>query len=221
MLQPSIFPFGVRIDEPVTTLTDLVISAICFYAFFALRKKKVSHKVYYLIQGYFLCIGFSTLLGGIIGHGFLYAFTPQWKFPGWAISMVGINLIERVMLAFSKSFIKPVYARFFSWVNIVELLVFAYLTFTTLDFAYVEIHTAYGLMVFVMGFSLYHYFKGNHSEMMRYFIWAVLAVIVAFFFFITKFGLGIWFNYMDISHLFLAFSAWLFYKGASVMMEKF
>lgn len=221
MLQPSIYPFGIRIDEPVTTLTDLVISAICFYAFFALRKKRVSHKVYYLIQGYFLCIGFATLLGGIIGHGFLYAFTPQWKFPGWALSMVGINLIERVMLSFSKSFIKPGYARFFSWVNIFELLVFGYLTFATINFAYVEIHTAYGLMIFVLGFSLYHYFKGNHSEMMRYFIWAVFAVIVAFFFFITKYGLGIWFNYMDISHLFLALSAWLFYKGASVMLRKF
>ncbi|MBY5959936.1 hypothetical protein KUV50_17420 [Membranicola marinus] len=220
MQQPSIYPFGIRIDEPVTTLTDLVIAAICFYAFFALRKKKGTHKVYYLIQGYFLCIGFSTLLGGLIGHGFLYAFTPQWKFPGWAISMVGINLIERVMLSFSKSFIRPGYARFFSMVNIVELLVFAYLTFTTLNFAYVEIHTAYGLMIFVLGFSLYHYFKGNHSEMMRYFIWAVFAVIVAFFFFATKIGLGIWFNYMDISHVFLALSAWLFYKGAAVMLEK-
>jgi len=219
-LQPSIYPFGIRIDEPVTTLTDLVISGICFYAFFALKKYKVSHNIYYLIRGYFLCIALSTLLGGIMGHGFLYAFSPKWKFPGWAFSMVGINLLERVMLSFSRSFIKRRYARFFSWVNIVELLVFAYLAFTTLNFAYVEIHTAYGLMVFVLGFSLYHYFKGNQSDMIRFFIWAVMAVIVAFFFFITKYGVSEWFNYMDISHLFLALAAWLFYLGARAMIAK-
>lgn len=172
------------------------------------------------MRGYFLCIALSTLSGGILGHGFLYAFSPVLKFPGWAFSMVGINLIERVMLSFSKSFIKPGYARFFSWVNIIELLVFAYLAFTKLDFAYVEIHTAYGLMIFVLGFSLYHYFKGNHTDMIRYFIWAVIGVIFAFFFFITKIGLGIWFNYMDISHVFLAVSAWLFYLGARAMMKK-
>lgn len=55
--------------------------------------------------------------------------------------------------------------------------------------------------------------------MIRYFIWAVIAVIIAFFFFITKIGLGIWFNYMDISHMFLALSAWLFYVGAKAMMK--
>lgn len=172
------------------------------------------------MRGYFLCIGLSTLWGGLIGHGFLYAFSPQWKFPGWALSMVGINLIERVMVSFSRSFIKPGFAHFFSWVNVVELLVFAYLTFTTLNFAYVEIHTAYGLMIFVLAFSLYHYFKGNQSKMIRYFIWAVIAVIIAFFFFITKIGLGVWFNYMDISHMFLALSAWLFYVGAKAMLKK-
>ena len=180
----------------------------------------MSHNVYYLIQGYFICIALSTLLGGILGHGFLYAFTPQWKFPGWAFGMVGINLIERVMISFSRSFIKPGFARLFSWINIIELLVFAYLAFTRIDFKYVEIHTAYGLIIFVLGFSLYHYFKGNHKKMIRYFIWAVLAVITAFFFFITKIGLGIWFNYMDISHVFLALSAWLFYLGARVMLKK-
>lgn len=154
-----------------------------------------------------------------MGHGFLYAFTPGWKFPGWAFGMVGINLIERAMISFSKSFIKPRYAAFFSWVNILELLVFAYLAFTRLDFKYVEIHTAYGLIIFVLGFSLYHYFRGNHKEMIRYFIWAVMAVIVAFFFFITKFGISIWFNYMDISHVFLAVGAWLFYLGTRAMMK--
>lgn len=167
-----------------------------------------------------MCIALSTFLGGVLGHGFLYAFSPQWKFPGWVLSMVGINLIERVIISFSRTFIKPGYAKFFSWVNIVELVIFAYLAFTRIDFTYVEIHTAYGLIIFVLGFSLYHYFKGNHSKMIRYFIWAVLAVVVAFFFFITKIGLGIWFNYMDISHLFLALSAWLFYLGARAMLKK-
>ena len=36
--QPSIFIYGLRLDEPVTTITDLIFSAVCFYAYFRLTK---------------------------------------------------------------------------------------------------------------------------------------------------------------------------------------
>lgn len=219
MNQPSVFPFGIRIDEPVTTITDLVISAICFYAFFALKKWRISHEIYFFLRGYFLCIALATFLGGILGHGFLYAFSPKWKFPGWAFSMIGVNLIERTMISFSKAFIRPLFVKLFLWVNIAELIVFAILAFVTIDFKYVEIHTAYGLVVFVFGFSLYHFFRKNHPETVIYFIGAVVMVIFAFFFFVTKIGISIWFNYMDISHVFLAAASWMFYLGGRKMLE--
>lgn len=218
LLQPSIFPFGIRIDEPVTTLTDLIVSAVCLYAFFSLRKLWIPHRVYLLFRGFFLFMGLATLLGGILGHGFLYAFDDAWKFPGWAFSMLAINLIERVMITYSRPYLQTGFTRFFSWLNIIELLLFATLAFTTLEFLFVEIHTAYGLLIFVFSFSLFHYIRGNDRTVFKWFLGGVLAVAVSDFFFLTEISISRWFNHIDISHILLALAAWLFYMGARRMI---
>lgn len=221
MLQPSIDIFGLRVDEPVTTLTDLMVSAVCLYAFFQLKRYKIDHRVYILFRGYFLCMAISTFIGGIVGHGFLYALAPQWKFLGWGLSMVAINLMERVMIAYSRSFMPPKVTSFFSIFNIIELIVFAILAFTTLQFRYVEIHTAYGLTVFVFGFSLYHYFwKKNRTRMISYLMWSVGFAACASVFFLTKTGVSVWFNHVDISHIFLCLSAYMFFLASKRMMRQ-
>lgn len=163
-------------------------------------------------------MGLATLLGGIVGHGFLYVFGDSWKFPGWGISMLAINLIERVMITYSRPYIRSSFVKFFSWLNIVELLLFVTLAFVTLQFRFVEIHTAYGLLIFVFSFSLFHYFRGNDKEVFKWFIGGVLAVAVSDFFFLTEIALSKWFNHVDISHILLALAAWLFYMGARRMV---
>lgn len=219
LLQPSIEILGVRIDEPVTTLTDLFVSAVCLYAFFQLKKFKVDHRIYIFFRGYFLLMALSTFIGGIVGHGFLYALAPQWKFLGWGVSMLAINLMERAMISYSSPFLPPKVSSFFSVFNIVELIIFAILAFTTLRFRFVEIHTAYGLTVFVFGFNMYHYFvRKDKSKMIVYFIWAVVFAAVASVFFLSKTGFSKWFNHADISHIFLCVSAYMFYRGAKRML---
>ena len=73
---------GIKILEPVTTITDLLVTVVCFYAFFHLRThshKQTKHVKFY--RYFFLFMGLATLLGGIIGHAFLYLFTFAWKVP--------------------------------------------------------------------------------------------------------------------------------------------
>lgn len=214
----SIHLLGVRIDEPVTTATDLVITAVCLYAFFALRRRRVAHVIYRLLRGFFLLLALATLWGGVMGHGFLYAVTFHWKLPGWAFAMVAINLIERVVILYSKPYIRKGFVRFFSWLNVLELVVFAGLAFSTLNFRYVEIHAAYGLLIFVFSFSLFHYIRRNDRAVFKWFLAAVLTVAVSDFFFLSGIGLGPWFNYIDISHMLLAVGAWFFYIGAAQML---
>ena len=218
IIATSIDLWGVRIDEPVTTATDLVIAAVCLYAFFALRRRNEAHVIYRLLRGFFLLLALSTIWGGVIGHGFLYAFSFHWKLPGWAFAMVAINLIERVVILYSKPYIRKDFVRFFSWLNIVELIVFVGLAFGTLNFLYVEIHAAYGLLVFVLSFSLFHYVRNNDRAVFKWFLGAVLTVAVSDFFFLSGIGFGPWFNHIDISHVLLAFAAWFFYEGAVKML---
>ncbi len=75
LAQPSINLAGFRIDEPMTTLTDLVVSAVCFYAFYKLHKKNLPGRTQLFFRLYFLTMGIATGIGGLIGHGFLYLFS--------------------------------------------------------------------------------------------------------------------------------------------------
>lgn len=217
--QPSIEILGIQINEPVTTATDLVVSAVCFYAYFKLGKISQKTYLHQYLKYYFLSMGLATAIGGIIGHGFFYLFTFYWKLPGWWTSMVAINLIERAVIEYARKWVQPKTARFFAILNIIELLTFMVLTFSTLNFFFVEVHSTYGLLLFVASFSTFIYIK-TKSKGSKLFLIAVLFAAISALFFMNEWSLHMWFNYLDISHTLMAISAFLFYKGArEIMLE--
>lgn len=218
-MQPSIYLWGVRIDEPVTTVTDIVVGLtclICAYKLYPLYKGNSLHKQIIL---YFILMGLATLMGGIFGHGFLYALGFNWKLPGWLLSMVAVNLLERVMIHFSASELSPKMLKFFSVFNILELVVFMALAFGTLNFLYVQIHSTYGFLVVVFSFSLYNYRRGHHPEIMKNMMigvgWIFLCAVV----FVAKIAISKWFNHADLAHLFMFIGAIYFYKGSRGLMQ--
>ena len=95
IFQPGIEIFGVLVQEPVTTFTDVLVALACFYAFWRLQKDRLVGKTIFYLKLYFIFMGVATLMGGILGHGFLYLFSEAWKIPGWFLSMFSIMLIER------------------------------------------------------------------------------------------------------------------------------
>lgn len=216
--QPSIDLLGIRIDEPVTTLTDLLVSFVCFYAFYHLHKIPLKNKVHWNLKYYFLSMSIATLFGGVIGHGFLYLFSFAWKLPGWLTSMFSIALLERASIMFAKPLVKPQVGNFFAWMNLVELTTFVVITFATLNFFYVEVHSAYGLLVIVTSFNLYVY-RITKKEASKFFLIAVGISSVSALVFMNKIGIGPWFNHNDISHTLMACSAFVFYKGSLKMID--
>ncbi|MBU8893911.1 MAG: hypothetical protein KOO66_14110 [Bacteroidales bacterium] len=242
--QPSIFPFGLRIDEPVTTITDLMVSFVCFYAFCKLNNEKVENKVHLYLRYYFLSMGIATAVGGIIGHGFLYLFDTQWelhmgfiniiskvfgedllkevanpwKLPAWLTSMFSIVLVERASIEYARPLIHRKVGSFFAWLNIIELLTFITITFLTLNFFFVEVHSAYGLLLVVTSFNLIVYLK-TRKKGSKLFLIAVGFSAIGALFFMNKWGICPWFNHFDISHVFMTFSAIYFYFGAKEILN--
>ena len=216
-IQPSIYLNGIQIAEPVTTLTDLVVTAVCLYAFAKLKKIPKQNNIHTYLKFYFLSMAIATAIGGIIGHGFFYLFTFAWKLPGWLTSMLSIALIERAAILYAGKLIKPRVVLFFAWLNVIELFTFVMLTFITLNFFFVEAHATYGLLLIVNGFSIYTYIK-TKSRGSLFWMMAVGCSATGAIFFMNKWGLGPWFNHFDISHLWLAGSAWLFYKGSMLII---
>jgi hypothetical protein len=215
--QPSIFIWGIRLDEPVTTITDLLVSAVCFYAYARLTKIGEKQRLHLYLRYYFFSMGLATFFGGVIGHGFLYLFSFAWKLPGWLTSMFSIALIERASIEQARKLISRRLGRALAWLNIIELLTFMTLTFSTLNFFFVEVHTTYGLLIVVASLNIFIFVR-TRDPGSRLFIIAVAFSALGALVFMNEWSIHLWFNYLDLSHVLLAVSAYFFYRGSRLII---
>lgn len=199
-------------------VTDLLVAAVCLYAWYQLSKMPGKSKTKSYILLYFASMAAATATGGIIGHGFLHYLNFYYKLPGWFTSMVSIAMLERACIELAKPYIKKGVGTFFSWLNMIELIVFIFISFYSLCFFYVEVHAAYGLVVVVLGFCSYTYSKKRHPGIRLYF-YAVGFTVVSAIIFTYDLYINKWITHVDLGHLFMAVSAWFFYLGSEKILE--
>lgn len=241
--QPSIELLGLQINEPVTVLTDLLVSFVCLYAFVKLLQLPYRSKLKMYLLWYFFLMAMATAIGGLIGHGFLWYFdasweNPQWvndiiakvpffeshepayawKLPGWIVSMLSIMFVERAAIEQVRPVVKQGVGKAFRIVNLMELITFMIITFATLNFKYVEIHSGYGLMFVVLSLQGYAYLR-TKNEGSKLFLIGVFVAAIAALFYMNEVGISKWFNHFDISHTLMAVAAFIFYKGSVKMLE--
>ncbi len=209
----SIVLGGIRIDEPVVTITDLIVSALCFTYAFKIQKTGKKGKTFLYFKIYFFSMGVATMLGGLIGHAFLYAFSFYWKLPGWITSMISIMFVERAAIEHTRIWLKKSLVKIFGIINIIEFLTFLTLTITTLDFFYVEFHSGYGLMFVVLMLEGFLFIK-TKNEATKFLLAGVGFAALAALFFMNKISPHQWFNYLSVSHVLMAIAATFFYQGA-------
>lgn len=211
--QPPLEIFGMTITEPIVTLTDLMITAVCFYAFIQLKKLNRKGKVHKYIRWYFGIMAIATLLGGLLGHAFQEQIDLAWKLPGWLISMLAVMAVERASIIHAKPILNEKLGKFLELANVVELLTFAVLAFSTLNFFFIQIHSAYGLGLVVLPIHFYVYWKTRNEGSRIFFLTVIFATLAAFFY-TSKIGLNKWFNHLDLAHTVMAISMYLLYRGA-------
>lgn len=212
-VKTSVDFFGLQIMEPVTVATDLLVSAVCIYAFIKIRTTKSSLPSLQLLKYYFLLLAISTAYGGIIGHGLQHLLSFGWKVPGWFISMISIALIERASILHAQPILRPGLGRFFAILNIIELVSLISVVAITLDFFFVEAHAAYGLLLIVSSFELFIYLK-TKNEGSKTLLIAVAISALAATVHLSRFTIHVWFNHLDLSHVLMAVAAYVFYLGA-------
>jgi len=200
---------GMLIQEPVTALTDLLVSLVCLYAFFKL--KPVNRSVA-LLKYYFLTMALATAYGGIIGHAFLHYVSFGWKVPGWLISMFSVALLERASITHAKPILTKNLGTLFTTLNSIELITLIVIVLATFNFTFVEAHAAYGLLVVVFSFEAF-IFKSTKADSSRLFLIATGISAVAATVHLTQFSIHPWFNHLDLSHVLMAMAAYVFYCG--------
>lgn len=212
-VKTSVDIFGFTIMEPVTAVTDFLVSAVCLYAFRNLKYTNSNFSSIDLLKYYFLLLAIATFYGGLVGHGLQHLVSFTWKIPGWLASMISVALIERAAIIHARPLLKPAIGKFFSILNIIELISLTLIVLLTLDFFFVEAHAAYGLLVIVFSFELFVYLKTKNEGSLLMLV-AVGVSTMAATVHLTKFILHDWFNHLDLGHIFMAIAAYLFYLGA-------
>lgn len=203
----------IMVWEPVVTLTDLLVSAVCFYFFYRLQKKKLPGKMYLLFKWHFFTMGVATLFGGLFGHAFLYVVNISWKLPGWIISMASISLLERAFIEHTVQMVGKKTRFWFKLANNVELLVFMSLTIYSLNFQFVEFHSGFGILAVIFPLQTFMYQKTKDPGSKTVFGVVFLAIISAIVF-INQISLHPWFNHISLSHVLMVFMVILLYKTA-------
>jgi hypothetical protein len=109
----------------------------------------------------------------------------------------------------------PLIGKLFDYINIIELCVFMFIALFTLNFSFVEIHATYGLLLaFFLELFIYMKRKDPGSKLI---LWGVVVSAGAAITHIGKFSIHPWFNYFDLSHMFMAASCYVFYRGVKLM----
>lgn len=244
LTQPSIYLWGLQINEPVTVATDLLVSVVCIYAFIRILNIPGRSNLRSYLLAYFFLMFIATATGGLIGHAFLWHFDTTWsnpswinkiidaipffqshepayawKLPGWITSMLSIMFVERAAIEQVKPVVKPSIGKSFRVINMIELLTFMAITLATLNFRYVEIHSGYGLMFVVLSLQGYAFLR-TKNQGSKLFLFGVMFAAIGALFYMTETGISKWFNHYDISHTFMAVAAFIFYLGSKKMLRK-
>jgi hypothetical protein len=213
-LQPPIFIGNIRIGEPTTTITDLIVAAVCFYAYSKLGKlNEFPAKKYFRL--YFLFLGIATFWGAVITHASIYYLSQPWKVPGWISSTWAVSLLAWAMVEYHADMIKK-------WVFtlkaliLLELLAVMAITIYTVEFKWAGAHSAFGLFLIVTTLAAMSYMKSKDGGS-RWMLYGIGVFLLSGITFAAKLSIHTWFNHVDLTHIFLAIAAWVIYGSVKKM----
>lgn len=214
---PTIYLGSLRIDEPVSAFTDMIMCSVCFFAFIK-TKSLSSHRAVNLYRWFFLFTGLSTLVAGLIGHAFLYYFGADAKIYGWLFGLLGISFAQFAALYHTRQTIGETAFKRLILINSIEVIAAFILIFIAWSFVVVEVHSALGLLLNVTTLEYFNYKKTNSLSSIKL-VYGMGIAVAAILCHVLQIACSVWFNHIDLSHLFMALSMYTLYRGVSLFEE--
>ena len=207
--------WGLHLLEPNTALGDLVILMVALLFYSGLNKK---NDFYNLWAKFYLCFGFSFLLGGL-GHLLFHYFGLFGKSFSWLLGIVSPYFIEKAMLSLWHN---PRQRKQWLRLSMIKTIVFVILEIAFLLTMDLHIDPSRGLIIptlssiLGLGFCLvilaWKYQKSLHTGF-RYFWIGSLVLIPNAGIQALKINLHPWFDRNDLSHVLLLFGLIIYYVG--------
>ena len=206
---PTIYIRGFQIEEPITTITDIIFAAVCFFSFYKTINSS-NLKAIKLYSLFFLTTGISAIIAAMIGHSFLYYFGKDAKIYGWILGILSVSISQFAALYHLKSNLKNNLFKILFVLSCIETLIALITTFYFWTFIVVIIHSTFSLLAVVTTLEFINY-KKTQSEVSKQILYGVGFAIIATLCHLFKLGFGIWFNHLDVSHVFMSVSIYTMY----------
>lgn len=203
---------NIVLEEPVTALTDFIVTLLCFYFFKKLNQNEYNTRRNQLWRKFFMFVGLSTFFGGIAHLLFFYLQGPIHK-TIW----LSMNVLSAISVYFAElSAIEVVIAdKSKKQLNILALLLlvsFTSLSLYTQNFNIAKINMGIGL-VFILISHIITNKRGLQGSL--YVVLGMSCSFIPVFIHSFKISLSKWFNFNDISHVFMMLSLYLIFLGAA------
>ncbi|GEM_PF-516628 len=211
-----IYLFGLKIFEPITILTNFIIGLVCLYSFYQIFKTKSSLAFYWSM--FFLLIGISSTIGSV-GHGTHHQFGLQFfnvvLFFMNAVSLIAIYYCYKAAYSSTTNNKSNTKLNYFviGWISTL-LLISIWLN----NFLIIKIHAG-----IVLTYSLIAHLV-SHKKQEQGSGWIAAGILVSFLSIVThsiKLSMHDWFNHKDISHIIMAISLIVIYKGVKLKITKY
>ncbi|MFM9944263.1 MAG: DUF6962 family protein [Bacteroidia bacterium] len=208
MEQPSIHLFGYLFHEPVTSITNLILSICCLLFGFKVGKSYAKYWSYF-----FYCISIATLFA-TLGHGFFTDKNNILQLISRIANITGVYVCSFASILFLKN--KKV-INFLKTVSFVQLITALVLIITINRFWIVVWDAIFGLGLLVAAIHIHLIYKGNKGS--RFILAGVVVNSFTTIIYSNKISISKWFNHNDIGHAILFIGFYLMAIGAIKLQD--
>jgi len=217
IIQPDLILLGLRIQDPVNVLTDIILGLVSMYAYYQLKISE--NRANNLMKYYFLVFGWGAILGGVVGHAFIYYLDNHWRIFGWSLTLISVLILQFAAVDYAKLSLKPLAVNLISALIFIEFTVVTALTINFVDFIYVTIHSTFGIILIFSPLHIITYLKTKNSGA-KYMIFSVLVLISTLLVYKIPIVIDPYFNHKDLAHMIICISILLMLKGTKEYARK-
>ncbi len=202
---------GLKIMEPMTVVTNLMVTAFCVYFFIQLKSFQ-SHPLRKFWSLFFLIFGISTFIGAI-AHGLHFYMNEKIFGIVWMIMNISIILSSYFLLLATIEMVKKDNSDRQRILRIAVrsiTLIIASITVIMNDFRMIMIYAGVVVLLsIVFNFAAYRRGVRGCGQITFGFALSTISILVHS----AKFSLHLYFNYKDISHVIMIFSLYFIFTG--------
>ncbi len=186
------------IYQPVTFLTNCLITALCLYFYFQLNRSSLQNISTINWKRFFLLLGLASLLGGI-SHGF-FAMHEGAGYKSFWLSMQTLNIfsVYRAQQATLFSSLRHSDKKYYWNMSYhTQLLLFFAAIFVFQNFLVVIIDTSVGLIPIM----IIHFIEAKKVRESAWIAYGILILFLSAVVNAAKLSFCVYFNYQDIAHV--------------------